>query len=209
MKLFTWAKMQDPSWDRPRAEVVASFRKRVWNRPIDGCWIWTGAHNHEDYGQYHGPWLKEFAHRLSYEINVGVVEEDGVVCHQCDTPPCVNPAHLFRGSLSLNSFDMHAKGRAGKDFAVKNARRIRNFNLIVEARALRWTADLVASSCCKGLSGEVCLTRCQACKKRQQVVGLHMMRKKYDERFDEKDPTYLLRFLTPEERNYVMEVSRE
>jgi hypothetical protein len=44
---------------------------------------------------------------------VGPIPQGADICHHCDTPSCINPAHLFPGSARDNALDMGRKGRAG------------------------------------------------------------------------------------------------
>jgi hypothetical protein len=80
----------------------------------DGCWLWTGLTFRHGYGCIH-PFPKSNrtvqAHRVSYALHFGEFDKSLYVCHKCDTPGCVNPAHLFLGTARDNVIDQIAKGR--------------------------------------------------------------------------------------------------
>lgn len=87
------------------------------HRPALGqCWVWTGFATEDGYGRFtpqHGD-RSIGAHRFAWQLSRGPIPEDAWVLHDCDTPPCVNPAHLFLGEAAINNADMHAKGRRGR-----------------------------------------------------------------------------------------------
>ena len=79
-----------------------------------------GGKNDRGYGQFKVGGKAVGAHRFSYELNIGPT--DGMcVCHSCDNPACVNPAHLWLGTKSDNNQDMYAKGRGDKALGMANA----------------------------------------------------------------------------------------
>lgn len=87
----------------------------------DSCWIWTGARcPRQGYGRF-GDFK---AHRLVAAHIHGDI--DGLdVCHTCDNPPCVNPAHLFLGTAKDNMRDMRRKGRGRSKLSPAQVHEIR------------------------------------------------------------------------------------
>ena len=77
-----------------------------------GCWLWQRALNNLGYGRASRDGKPIYAHRLFWERTHGPLLEGQCVLHKCDTPACVNPEHLFVGSMLDNSRDMVAKGRS-------------------------------------------------------------------------------------------------
>lgn len=74
------------------------------------CWLWTGAKNGEGYGVVRHERRTCLAHRVLYELVVGVIPEGTELDHLCHTRACVRPEHLeavvhrvnvARGELSL------------------------------------------------------------------------------------------------------------
>ena len=105
------------SWQdsRGRAAIMAAFWSRVNLRDSEDCWLWTGGTNNRGYGDFTfglgGHRVRIRAHRFAWLMSRGPIAGTLEVCHHCDTPTCVNPAHLFLGTHQENHLDSVRKGR--------------------------------------------------------------------------------------------------
>lgn len=79
----------------------------------DTCWIWTGTVDRDGYGTFSifntGNRIRG-SHRVSAWLD-GRDPRGHTVCHTCDNPCCVNPAHLVVADVVWNNADKTAKGR--------------------------------------------------------------------------------------------------
>lgn len=88
------------------------FWSKVDKRGPDDCWPWMACKTPAGYGQFTGGGSRRIAHRISFELAYEtVLPSDSFVCHTCDNPQCVNPAHLMAGTHTDNMRDMHNKSR--------------------------------------------------------------------------------------------------
>lgn len=84
-----------------------------------GCWEWTANFVSAGYGRTYAAKVDGrdrhiLAHRLSYMIHFGRIEDKMCVMHKCDNPKCVNPKHLMIGTKGDNNKDRAAKGRSSR-----------------------------------------------------------------------------------------------
>jgi hypothetical protein len=81
------------------------------HRPELGpCWVWTAHVGTSGYGQLFLCGKKVSAHRTVFLLTFGRLPNPCAL-HHCDNRKCVNPAHLFEGTVRDNNVDRDRKGR--------------------------------------------------------------------------------------------------
>lgn len=76
-----------------------------------GCWEWNGALRADGYGILKVDGVCDGAHRYSYKLHKGDINDGMVICHTCDNRKCINPDHLFMATQQDNLLDAMEKGR--------------------------------------------------------------------------------------------------
>jgi len=76
-----------------------------------GCWNWQLYKDHQGYGKVFNQGKTRLAHQVAWEEAYGPIPNGLCVLHRCDNPSCVNPEHLFLGTVQENNIDRDTKGR--------------------------------------------------------------------------------------------------
>lgn len=141
-----WQRNGDPLAGRlSNASIEERFWDKVPNRPEGECWIWQGTTSGTGKHRYGSFWAGERygngqpicvgAHRFVYTLMIGTIPEGLEVCHHCDVPRCVNPAHLFVGTHAENVADCFQKGRHPPLLGTRNHKTKLTPEQVVSARA--------------------------------------------------------------------------
>lgn len=111
----------------PRGTPWQPLVERFWPK-VDrsgDCWLWTSTLNQNGYGLFGvggRSGRMHLAPRVAWELTHGRIADGLQIRHACDTPACVNPAHLSLGTHADNTRDRLERNRQAKGIRFPHAR---------------------------------------------------------------------------------------
>ena len=104
--------------DCARADKRKRGPDRFWAKveKTETCWLYMGFRKWDGYGwiarsEGGGKYRYMTAHRYAWILTHGKPPDGMHILHDCDNPPCCNPAHLRLGTHADNMADQRARGR--------------------------------------------------------------------------------------------------
>lgn len=134
----------------PRKGLSKKQKFEYYTKPPEdsnACWEWLGRVTFLGYGimPFTGSKAGIPAHRVSYELfklKKGESIEGANICHSCDNPRCVNPAHLFKADFLTNMKDKKSKNRQSRNPVLGRDNAIKVKILLQEGKTLKEIAML-------------------------------------------------------------------
>ncbi len=84
--------------------MLWAISRKCFLKP-SGCWYFSGRRNDGGYGIILVGQELYRVHRIIYEHCVADIPDGLLVLHDCDRPPCCNPAHLHLGDKQQNMIE--------------------------------------------------------------------------------------------------------
>ncbi len=106
-----------------KEKVIKRFNNSFEKKGSDECWLWKGTIEKTGYGRIktakrvsgsskQETYYLSYAHRLSWMLFYKTQIPDTLFCcHSCDVRHCVNPHHIFLGTMQQNLRDSMQKDR--------------------------------------------------------------------------------------------------
>lgn len=102
----------------------------------DSCWWWKGSLNTWGYGRAAFGGKNYGAHRVSWMMFRGNIPDGLCVLHKCHHPACVNPDHLYLGTVKTNNDEKEALGRGAHPKGEKHGRSKLDVKSVISIRTL-------------------------------------------------------------------------
>lgn len=92
-----------------------NIEAKIEKEPMSGCWLWSGCLNRHGYGLVGFNGRTRIAHRVVYELLIGLIPPGLTIDHLCRVRCCVNPKHMEPVSMYENVM-------RGESFSAREAR---------------------------------------------------------------------------------------